>query len=114
MLKGLVSIRPAFRSSLRRFGGHAPKNEAFPSFEWKREVILNPEPVTNDDKAYFGGRKPGTPLEGWEWIYGVTMLAALGILLEINLKPDESISVCFDFSSILVLTTHRPLLVKKP
>ena len=94
MLRGLLSsVRPVFRSPVRKLGGHAPKNEIFPSFQWKPEIIMNPRARTNDDEAYFGGRKPGTPLEGWEWIYGVTMLFAVGTFVEIYRRPDESLSV---------------------
>ena len=84
----------------RTFGGAAAGDPSFknapggyPEIKFRKD----PDDYVargNDDEAYFGGRKPGTPLEGWEYIYGAVMLILAGAMISMYNQEDTSLEVC--------------------
>ena len=85
--------------ALRKFGGAAAGDPSFknapggyPEIKFRKD----PDDYVargNDDEAYFGGRKPGTPLEGWEYIYGAVMLILAGAMISMYNQEDTSLEV---------------------
>lgn len=85
--------------AVRKFAGGALNDPAFmsapggyPEVKFKRDVN-DYVGRTNDDEAYFCGRKPGTPMEGWEPMFGIVMLGMVVGMVMISMQEDNSLEV---------------------
>ena len=85
--------------SVRKFGGSSAGDPTlrsapggYPEVKFKKDVN-DYTARTNDDEAYFCGRKPGTPAEGWELMYALVMLGMGGAMIYMYNQEDTSLEV---------------------
>ncbi len=107
--------RATATAGVRLFGGSALNDPSlqsapggYPELKFRKDVN-DYIPRTNEDEAHFCGRKPGTPMEGWEFMYGVVMLGMLGALVGMYFQDDTTLEVSNlrDFLLCGVLPTTR-------
>jgi hypothetical protein len=98
--RSITSSKRIFKSvGAVRYAGAAANDPAFasapggyPEVKFKKD-INDYVASTNDDEAYFCGRKPGTPLEGWEPMFGIVMAGMVIGMIMISMQDDKSLEV---------------------
>ena len=88
-ISAITTLKHKWSRNLSNSGAHSHHGDTGPY------AVKHNHPYP--DEAYMFGRKPGTPLEGWEYItWGTYILAFLICVVGANTRDDETLKVHFN------------------